>query len=203
MGQHCYAFYKYDGSNLRFEWSHKQGWHKFGTRTQLVDANTPIYGEAITYFLRELADGVLTRVKDHLGKRFAATRSIIAYGEFYGDHSFGGVHVTSEPKYVVIFDVWIWQRGFIEPKEFKLYFSDWAVNGAMCMYEGKLNHDFITAVQTNTLPGWNLNEGVVCKWRNPNKPNAQQSNVFMTKIKTLDYLERLRAVYGAKWEEYA
>lgn len=25
LGHKCYAFYKYDGSNLRFEWSPKKG----------------------------------------------------------------------------------------------------------------------------------------------------------------------------------
>lgn len=31
FGESCYAFEKLDGSNIRAEWSKKQGWHKFGT----------------------------------------------------------------------------------------------------------------------------------------------------------------------------
>ena len=36
IGEPCIAFYKYDGSNLRFEWSPKKGWHKFGTEKNFL-----------------------------------------------------------------------------------------------------------------------------------------------------------------------
>jgi hypothetical protein len=35
--EHCLAFDKLDGSNMRFEWSPKRGWYKFGSRGQLID----------------------------------------------------------------------------------------------------------------------------------------------------------------------
>lgn len=43
LGEPCIAFVKYDGSNLRWEWSPKRGWNKYGTRTQLFNETTPIY----------------------------------------------------------------------------------------------------------------------------------------------------------------
>ena len=46
-GLPCLAFYKYDGSNLRFEWNSKTGWCKFGTRTQLFDKYTELYSQAL------------------------------------------------------------------------------------------------------------------------------------------------------------
>ena len=32
LGEPCLAFHKYDGSNLRFFWSRRAGWHRYGTR---------------------------------------------------------------------------------------------------------------------------------------------------------------------------
>src|SRR5271154_7039190 len=51
LGKPCIAFYKYDGSNLRFEWQRKgRQWMKYGTRTQLFNATTPTFGPAISVF---------------------------------------------------------------------------------------------------------------------------------------------------------
>ena len=55
----CYTFVKYDGSNLRFEWSKKRGWYKFGTRKTMIDQNTPVFGSAIPMFLEKYGDGLV------------------------------------------------------------------------------------------------------------------------------------------------
>ena len=44
--KHCVAFWKHDGSNMRFEWSPKRGWHKFGSRRQLLDESDEVLGVA-------------------------------------------------------------------------------------------------------------------------------------------------------------
>ena len=62
--EHCIAFYKYDGSNVRFEWSKKRGWYKFGTRTQLIDENVEIFGQAIPVFKNTLAEGIEKVLRD-------------------------------------------------------------------------------------------------------------------------------------------
>jgi hypothetical protein len=43
----AYVFDKVDGSNLRFEWSKKKGWHKFGTLSRLFDQSDWQFGRAI------------------------------------------------------------------------------------------------------------------------------------------------------------
>lgn len=43
LGKPCIAQYKYDGSNLRFEWNPKRGFHKYGTRRHLFDQTDPVY----------------------------------------------------------------------------------------------------------------------------------------------------------------
>jgi hypothetical protein len=52
----AYVFDKLDGSNLRFEWDRKQGWYKYGTQTQMLEASRPVLGEAIGLFLERLSD---------------------------------------------------------------------------------------------------------------------------------------------------
>ena len=44
-GEFCIAFTKYDGSNIRAEWTRKSGWSKFGTRTHLLGVDDPVFVE--------------------------------------------------------------------------------------------------------------------------------------------------------------
>ena len=50
-----YGFRKYDGSNIRGEWTLKRGFHKFGTRKQLINPSDPVFSQAIPY-LRESSE---------------------------------------------------------------------------------------------------------------------------------------------------
>ena len=61
IGAQCLAFVKYDGSNLRWEWSPKKGWYKFGTRTRLFDHTDEIFGEAIPLFQDTLGPEITSR----------------------------------------------------------------------------------------------------------------------------------------------
>ncbi len=62
IGEPCIGFYKYDGSNLRWEWSKKQGWHKFGTRTRLFGKDEEPYNQAIPLFLETMGDALISKV---------------------------------------------------------------------------------------------------------------------------------------------
>ena len=44
---HIFAFDKLDGSHIRAEWNFKNGFYKFGTRTQLIDQSSKPFGKAI------------------------------------------------------------------------------------------------------------------------------------------------------------
>lgn len=50
-----HTFDKIDGSNLRFEWTKKRGWFKFGTRKCLFDESDQVFGAAIHIFNDTLA----------------------------------------------------------------------------------------------------------------------------------------------------
>ena len=121
LGQSCIAFRKLDGSNLRFEWSKKRGWHLFGTRIRTFDRSDPEYGCAINIFERKYADAIVAASCDF--RDFKKPQGLVAFCEFFGPHSFAGWHdptalqkigfdVTSnEPKELVLFDVNINKRG--------------------------------------------------------------------------------------------
>lgn len=116
LGRPCIAFYKYDGSNLRFEYSRKSGWHKFGTRSRLFDKNDPDFGSAIDIFLEKHAPGLDGTIKKD--KLLRNAQSIIIYAEFFGPNSFTGQHQANDSKELVIFDANVHKHGILGPREF-------------------------------------------------------------------------------------
>jgi hypothetical protein len=80
----CIAFFKYDGSNLRFEWQRKKGWCKFGTRHCLFDESHEVFGEAIKLFNETIA----IKIDPILRKEYRDAQIITVYCEFFGKQSF-------------------------------------------------------------------------------------------------------------------
>jgi len=183
LGKPCIAFYKYDGSNLRWEWSPKKGWHKFGTRRQLFDEKTELYNQAIPLFMENIADELVYKVK----QQNKGIERITAFTEFFGLSSFAGSHDFDEQKELKLLDVFLFKKGFIPPKTFvkmfegKDYFPE-------IIYEGNLNKQFIMDVRDSKYP---VDEGVICK-----------GDDFMVKIKTHAYFEKLRNQFDESWMNY-
>ncbi len=198
LGQSCVAFYKYDGSNLRFEWNRKQGWYKFGTRRRLFDESDPEYGQAISLFMKKYADGIERQIKSH--KLYRHAESLIAYAEFFGPHTFAGKHdaeflgvESNDPKELVLFDVNVHKRGFIPPLEFIDLFQSMPI--AEVIYRGVFDEQFIQDVRESKYP---VEEGVIVK-------GGTGHGLWMRKVKTLRYLEALKTRFpeiGKKWEDY-
>jgi hypothetical protein len=186
----CLAFYKYDGSNLRFEWSKKRGWHKFGTRNRLFDETDEVFGCAIKIFNETVAPFI----DPILRKEYREAQEIVAYCEFFGDESFSGQHKADDlTKRLVMFDVNIHKRGFIEPRQFYKLFKDFPF-AAKLVYDGILDDEFIERVRNNTLDT-PLNEGIICK-------GGTKHDRWMCKIKTNHYLTKLKEVYADGWQSY-
>ncbi len=183
IGEPCVAFYKYDGSNLRWEYSPKKGWDKFGTRRQMFDKNTPLWSQAIEQFQDEIGPVVVEQIKHLYGHR---VDRITAFTEFYGPSSFAGNHELDEAKQLKLFDVFVFKKGFVPPRQFVKLFSkhDWC---AEVVYEGNMSREFIEDVREGKYPVY---EGVICK-----------GDGWSAKIKTLEYLERLRNTYEGLWQE--
>lgn len=202
MGRNCVVFYKYDGSNLRFEWNPKKGWGKFGSRTQLIDRNAQFLGVGIDLFLNTMADNIIDRLKAEYGKKFSKYQKITAFAELYGSSSFAGTHVEDEPKELKLFDIFRFKDGFLDPVDFVDMFESTNYI-AEPLRSCNLNQDLISNIRKGYTPDGielpkhqPIPEGVVCK-------GNHGGELWMTKIKTLEYLEKLKNFYPKTWEQYA
>lgn len=110
-GINIFAFSKYDGSNIRAEWSRKRGFYKFGTKTQMLDASHPVFGEAV--------DLIGSSYSENLSKIFVDGRyeNTVCFFEFFGPNSFAGHHEVEDHR-VVLTDVSVLRKGFMGPGEF-------------------------------------------------------------------------------------
>ena len=134
-----HTFDKQDGSNLRFEYSKKRGWYKFGTRKRLFDETDPVFGEAISLFFNTLADKLEKKIKNN---------RLIVFGEFVGEKSFAGLHEKDDPKTIYVIDVAVYKKGLLPPEEFLDMFGEFAPR-----YLGNIswNQDFIKQIKDSEL----------------------------------------------------
>lgn len=177
-----YAFDKLDGSNIRAEWSPKQGLYKFGTRTRLLGVDEPIFGEAHEL----IKSGFEAQLSDFFKKERA--EGGVAYFEFYGPNSFAGQHEV-EPHKCVLIDVELKKRGFVAPNDFIKEFSE-KMDTAPCLYHGNPNQSFIESVKNGSLPGMSA-EGVVCKA----PPERKWQRPLMFKVKTDAWITKVKSLY--------
>lgn len=174
-----YTFDKADGSNLRFEWTKKTGWCKFGTRTRLFDKNDPDFASAIPLFFATWAEPLTKIATDNRWEK------ITAFAEFYGEHSFAGKHFD-EPKKLTLFDVDIYKKGILGPKEFLKQFDHLPI----ATYLGTFNwtNGFIDRVRKGEIEGITF-EGVVGK-------AGEGHKLVMRKAKTQAWIDKIHAQYS-------
>jgi hypothetical protein len=183
FGEPCVAMDKIDGSNLRFEWGWKRGFYKFGTRSTMIDRNSQPFGDGIDIFLNKYGEDLNRIFRDRYGK----VESFVVFGEYVGENSFAGQHMESDIKDVILFDVSAYKRGFVGPEEFLKNFG--RLDIPRVVYQGKYNDDLIKSVRENRH---GLKEGVIVKGQN-------RKEVWMAKIKTNEWLEKVREKFGEKY----
>jgi hypothetical protein len=182
LGEPCFAFEKFDGSNIRYEWNKKRGWYKFGTRKCMLDTGHKYLGTAIPIFLEKYGEDlakVFTDTKD-----FRGIKTFTVFCEFFGPKSFAGLHQPEDKMDTVLFDVNPLQKNFLSPKDFLKHFGHLHIPDVV--YEGNYNKQLIEDVRTGK---YDVDEGVVCKGKYFTK-------VWMTKVKTQAWLERVRKEFG-------
>lgn len=189
FNQEVLGFYKHDGSNLRFEWSHKTGWYKFGTRNIMIDRTDENFGSGIDIFLNKYSDG-LERV---FRNKYKKIQNFVVFGEFIGENSFAGRHLESDTKDVILFDVNQYKRGLINPYEFIDNFGHLHI--PKIVYEGKYTEELINDVKLNTLET-ELKEGIVAKGINKKK---EKEYIWQVKIKTNTWLREVKEMFGDKY----
>lgn len=178
--QSTYVFGKYDGSNIRAEWTRKGGFNKFGRRKALLDDSNPVLNEAPDLIMRDWAADLADVFK---GMRL---QKAIAFFEFWGPNSFAGNH-EDEPHVCTLLDVAQHPKGIMEPKDFVKRFK--GLDHAALLHQGKFNREMEEHVRSGTLPGMPF-EGVIVKggYISPGRP-------LMFKVKNRAWFAKLRAQY--------
>lgn len=177
-----YAFDKLDGSNIRVEWSRKNNFSKFGSRKRLLSEDEEPLGEAISIFHETMSDTLVKPLR-----KLQVERATL-FMEFYGKNSFAGAH-EKEEHYLTLFDVSLFKKGFMLPKEFMKTFEN-VVPTAELLYRGNPNSDFINSVHEGTLEDMTF-EGVVCK-----SQELIRNKQVKFKVKNSAWLEKLKAKCG-------
>ncbi len=195
----CVAFEKYDGTNLHFDWDRDFGWHAYGTRRDAFnllpegiaafDMAHPGLETCVTVFRATVADNIERIFHDH--PRYRGWQGLRVFAEFLGPNSFAGMHRASDPMELRLFDVEADGYGFIDPWSFADDFGN--VCSARVVYRGKFTGQFVEDVRNGK---YDVAEGVIAKG------GAGGQDVWMCKIKTLAYLERLRRAFAERWEDY-
>jgi hypothetical protein len=198
-GGSCIAFEKYDGTNLHWCWDREFGWHSFGTRRDefaLSSVGIERFNQAhahlqecVAVFQAGLADGIEKVLTDY--DAFRPSDSFKVFTEFFGPNSFAGLHKADDPKQLVLFDVSAEPFGVISPDRFVMAFGHLA--SARVVYRAKLTGKFAEDVRQGK---YGVQEGVVCKG------GTGATDLWMAKIKTYAYMEKLKAAFADRWEDY-
>ena len=170
-----YAFDKLDGSNIRAEWTRKNGFYKFGSRRQLIDDTHETLGEAV-HLIRKQEESLARVFKEEKWEQ------VTAFFEFYGESSFAGQH-ANEPHVATLIDVDVYKKGILLPRDFVDKFAHMGI--PKVLYSGKANKEFQTSVEEGKLDGMTF-EGVVCKGIH------RRNQVIMFKIKNLAWVDKLK-----------
>ena len=171
-----YIFDKLDGSNLRFEYDHKLGWHKFGTRQQMLLPTHQTFGSAISMFLETFSQPLENVARQQGWTNFTA------FCEFWGQQSFAGFHQTGDPKFLSLIDLQVYKRGLIEPVQFLELFDELPAPRFLGVHQW--DTAFLETVRTNQLEGISF-EGVIGKV-------GSGHGRLMRKAKTQNWLDAVR-----------
>ncbi len=172
-----HVFDKLDGSNIRAEWTAINGFHRFGSRTQLLSQGDTLAASTIL---------ILEKYGESLERVFSdeSYQKATCFFEYFGPESFAGDHPDPLEKMdVVLFDVNPHRKGILGPGQFLKLFGH--LQTPEFFGERRLDPRFVDAVRSGSLKGVS-GEGVVCKALHKNQ-------LKMTKIKSRSWLARLRA----------
>jgi len=192
----AYVFDKLDGSNLRFEWSKKKGWYKFGTRTRLFDQADWQFGRSIPLFAKTLAEP--------LAKIFAKERweACVVFAESWGPSSFAGNHHepgTNKPldpddqMRLDLIDVNPYKQGILGPAEFVKLFSD--LPSAKLLGRFNWTRGFVERVWNGEI------EGITCEGVVGKTGHGKTHDLVMAKAKTKVWIDKVKARYAPEEAE--
>jgi len=189
----CIAFEKYDGTNIHWVAQPEWGWVDYGTRRDRFPFNNG--GDQKFEEAHPELSGVSrlwdpdSKLEHYLRGNYSSAQEIVVFTEYFGPNSFAGMHKPGDKMQLVIFDVQI-DGNLLQPEEFITAFKGF--NIAQVVFKGKYSGQLFVDVRKGK---YGVKEGVVVK-------GVADGNIYMAKIKTNEYLERLKSKFGDSWQEY-
>jgi len=173
------VFDKLDGNNLRFEFSSKRGWYKFGSRTQMIDATHEQFGDGVQFFLDNVADDLLACVRK--------PQKMTVFAEWWGPQSLAGMHQDGDDMRLTVFDATLNNKGWMSPKEFRKTFEG-NIDTPDHLGQHNWTRGFIERVKAGELEGITF-EGVVGK-------TLTGPRLRMGKAKTQRWIDAVNVLFG-------
>lgn len=194
-GALCHAFMKYDGSNVRFEWTPKSGFHKFGTRERLFDHTDPLFGAVVEMARDHIGPRLLADARDWDKRALSNAGRLVGFAEFFGRSSFAGSH-ADEPKSLVVFDVSFGGKELLGPKSF-LEIAQGQAEYARHLGQIVYNEELARSVHRGEFDyggdfGQDMFEGIILK-------REARQGVESTKLKTKAWLDAVKGRFP-DWE---
>ena len=177
-----YVFDKLDGSNVRAQWSPKNGFYKFGTRHQLLDESHALLGAAASR---------MKLLETPMDKSLRALHSeqVVCFFEWVGPRSFAGRHWDHESDMrLVLLDVDVYKKGRLAPKEVLKLADQSQIETPDLLHTGKISKQFLDNVRSGCLAGV-TSEGVIGK----GPIQTKKGGPVMFKWKTQEWFDRLKS----------
>lgn len=187
----AHVFDKLDGSNLRFAWSRKRGWHKFGTRTRLFDQGDWQFGRAIPIFQATLAEPLAKIFRDQRWDQCIVFTEHWGPSSFAGNHHAPGTNKPLDPDELMrldLIDVAPHRQGLLGPAEFVRLFSH--LPSAKLLGCFHWTRGIVERVWSGEIPGITF-EGVVGKMG-----HGRTHDLVMAKAKTRAWVDKVRERYA-------
>lgn len=191
----CWVFEKYDGTNIHWTLHPLYGWMDFGTRRDRF----AITNNGVRQFEQAHPDlAGVDKLWDQDSRlelfimdnpKYNTAKEIIIFTEYFGFNSFAGQHQPKDAMQLVIFDIQV-DGKIIPPEKFLEDFKQF--NIARVIFQGKFSGQLLIDIRKGK---YNVKEGVVVK-------GVVGDQVYMAKIKTESYLERLKNQFKDNWENY-
>lgn len=193
----CVAFEKLDGTNIHFVINNGR-LTGFGTRRDRFPTGPE--GEQSFCQIHPELSAVLDNDVDFLisfdefikaTPKYNDANEVILFMEWYGPKSFAGTHKPNDNCLLYLIDAQINGR-MLPPEEFLADFVGFENEIPKVVFKGKFTGQLFVDVRNGK---YDVKEGVVVK-------GIVDDQVYMAKIKTQKYLDKLKESFGDKWKEY-
>jgi RNA ligase len=200
----CVAFEKLDGTNIHWVWSvQEEKFTEFGTRRDRFhysDAGFAMFHQAhpgldgledaFFHMSRGNHDGLSMDEWLFWTHPYPAAKQIILFTEFHGSKSFAGAHDPKDnTKRCTLIDVQV-DGVMVPPDEFIKKFR--GLYQPKIIFQGKFTGQLFMDVRNGK---YDVKEGVVVK-------GVVGKQIYMAKIKTQAYLDKLKETFKDDWKEY-